>query len=318
VRSTGVTLLALHIVLLSPAPALPQSEDAMPSGGLDIDGDASVLVKRLVLRVRPQVVEWLYTVENRDVTAATREVRLRLPDLSFDPAYFTHAHDFQAKLWVNDRPLQLPSPHRAVVEGGDVTQALLDAGLAPQSFAHMGDTRSPRGEDDSPELRALPAAQRDRLVALGALCEGFYGPGVLAPCWTLETVYRWRQPFPPRTPVVIRVAYRAKFGWRRLDGPKPPSSFCADDATAAAATARRGDVRPAEAIWHELLLGSLRARQKILPEFELVVEQPVGTLATVCWRTRVEKGASGELNARARDWAPPDVLKVAFIGASLP
>lgn len=313
---SGLPALAHLLLLLGPQLARAQISAAAPAGGIDIGGDASVAITRVAIRVTTREVEWSYVLVNRSDALTTREVRLPLPDRWFDPADGTHAHDFEVRAWVGERKLVLYPHHAAVTDHGDVTAALHEAGLTPESFAEADGVVRPDGVMDdsagSREVAALPAEKREQLLKLGALCdEGTRPP---SPCWKVKTTYRWQQQFPPDTPVRIRIRYASLRGYEHLSEGSALKDSCADARTVAAVRAMAAR-QAGDAVWHELLLAGPGMRQGTIPDFELTVERPQGALTSFCWPGKIERRANGVFRVRARDYAPPGKLSVAFFGS---
>ena len=223
--------LALGLGWLIPLSAQANdSTAALTAGGLVLTKTDAVAMESERLVITPDSVSVRYRFRNVTDKPVDTQVAFPLPELSLSEAFYDHPAipsddpqnfvGFEAQ--VDGRPITAQAEIRFRVNEQDVTKRFLALGLVT-SFA-------------DPALRNIMEAESAQtgLKALGVTLEGV--PADL----TQQTVFHWRQTFPPANGVEITHRYRPVVGaqnlspleWRKLSTTAFKELFCLDDESA--------------------------------------------------------------------------------------
>lgn len=202
------TALLSGAILLVGAAAPAAGNDSMAAfglGGLTLTRSDAIRMDSEDLYVSENRIRVDYVFTNTSGRDIETLVAFPLPDV--ENGYETPAYDFAGELdfqtTVDGRPMRLDLVQSASFKGVDVTGRLAGLGLPLM----------PVGDFDT-RVNALPAAERDRLVADG-LIEGGGSDGtqeLWTAFWTVRTSVTRRQVFPAGRSIAVSHSYKPFVG----------------------------------------------------------------------------------------------------------
>lgn len=274
------------------------------------------------LFISPRLVRVDYVFRNTGKEPVTSEVGFPIPPMTWqgdDPGGPRGFADFRA--WVDQTPAPVSKEVRAFVKDRDVTDTLWRAGVAIEEFGKFDPfAANPRSVD---QIQKLPKVTLEELVRLGALERPPKDDPValFTPAWEARVTFHWTQAFPPGVDVRIHHEYKPVTGFatvRPEELAKAHPDACVDEGTLREVE-RRVKAMKAEknryfyTRWVKYILTTANTWQTPIGDFELTVERPKGTLASICWDGPVEKAGADRFIARRKGFVPQKELEVLFL-----
>jgi len=303
------------------------STAAMAAGGLVLRQSRHIEMKSEDLFVSADEVRVRYVFRNRSPRPIRTIVAFPMPDLDLQAAYesdVAQVRDFRTT--VDGRPIRMQAERRVFARGVDHTRTLARLDI-PLHAGESGDDRIFRA------LARLPAAERQRLVALG-LIEA--GDGEVRPIWTYRETWYREQVFPAGRDVVVTHRYVPGTGgsagstltyeeFRNSDGLRDyRRRYCVDQPFLAAVDrlrARTGDGREFINIseqWIGYVLTTGGNWRGPIGDFRLVIDKGrPQNLVSFCGQG-VRQISPTRFEIRRRNWRPDRDLDILILRPDRP
>ncbi|MDO5632496.1 MAG: DUF4424 family protein [Paracoccus sp. (in: a-proteobacteria)] len=298
------------LAALAAAPALANdSEAGLSAGGLvfELRQNDQIEMVSEDLYISVDRVRVDYQFVNHGDQDATITVAFPMPDLRLDLgvplAYYNNDTPGQAPLsfhvTVDGQPVATAHQERATLNGRDVTDQVLAAGLPLNPFFAAHSDREPA---------TLTSAQQ------GLMQDGW-------PEWTYESLFHWQQTFPAGKTIAVSHEYRPMAGGAliapdEIDASQPYwAQFCpeADFIAGANRLMRRGDAGFVVARMVGYILTTGGNWRGPITDFRLTVEKPAAnTLVSFC-ASGVTKTSPTTFEVRRKDFTPDADLNILWI-----
>ena len=265
-----------------------------------------------------------YRFRNRTREDVTLTVGFPLPDHDLRADFYGDtAWPTDFRTTVDGRPVRMQVQRRALWQGVDHSDLLIRLGV-PIMYGEGGDL-----EPIVRALSALPAAEQERLLALG-LVEPFDEAREgrrLTPVWTVKETWHWDQLFPAGRDLIVEHAYSPGAGSTHTTGFTGPAArerednrwmierYCIDSAFTSVfdrLVARQPDRPIAEHNVSYILTTGAGWRSPI-GEFRLVVDKGhASNLVSFCGEG-VRRIGPTRFEMRRRNWRPTRDLHVLIL-----
>jgi hypothetical protein len=322
-------LLSLCFLVMSVAAGLANDSEAeIALGGLKFKASDTVSLDREDLFISMNEVRVDYVFTNHGTADVETLVAFPLPDMVFNQdsprGAFDYASSLDFKTVVDGKPVTYTWVEQAILNGTDVTERVLDAGL-PLNGDAQGFIEA---------AASAPAAKRDALVADGILDK--YGDAVTtvyAAKWNLRTIVTRTQVFPAGKSTAVQHRYRPIAGGS-VAGPLEKSSrvqdwgrehgqmFCVEDAWYAAfdkVKEKRADadgVAPYSEVYLGYVLSTGANWDGPIKDFRLVIDKgKPENLLSLC-AEGVKKISPTQFEIRRKNFEPKDDLTILIVNWS--
>jgi hypothetical protein len=307
--SSARAALALTFLVLPATGAANDAAASFAAGGLVLRSEPRVAIQREQLFISEREIRVAYDFVNESDEDVVTEVAFPVPPYAFqedEESFGVHAFE-TFKAWADDRELAVDVEARALVGRADVTALLEKHGIDVASFGRADRRLARKGElGVHSQVRALPAAERQALLAAGAVDEDG------APAWTVRLTYHWLQRFPARAQTRIRHAYRPVAGIEQALQRTHLDEACADRGLRRTLERAVGVHLAAVPTWVDYVLTTAKTWKGPIRELELVVERPEHALLSLCWDGKFEKIGPATFRSRVLDFVPRRELRVFF------
>ena len=310
-------LINISIILL--AAAWSHANDGAAEtgvGGLKLRKERSVSMRKEKLTISPVRVSVEYEFINTTDLPVVSEIAFPIPPFTYETTDLGGPRDFSDfKTWVDGKPIKVEKEVRAFVNGREVTEALLRAGINFDRFANF-DHRV----DRNPVLN-LDLKSREELVRIGALRKPLTedDPEQYWPEWETHIKYHWRQQFPTQTIVRIRHEYKPVAGFGQTYLADVKRDACIDEQTFAELRKLAGIQNTDEpsgkwfgSFWVSYILTTANTWQTPIKDFELVINGNKDDVVTFCWDGPIERVNQTTFRVRKKDFVPGKELKIYF------
>jgi len=313
--------LALALVLALPAPPAGANDStaSLDTGEIVLVQNSDIRMDEEDLYLSAAEVRVRYLFRNTAGAPLVLRVAFPLPpiQLGWDTAYAITAAAAEDplgfRLWIDGAPAAVQTEARAEALGRDVTARLRAVGLPLTPFAL--DEAGWQRLDAA--IRALPAAERARLVRDGILLPG---PDGAVPGWTARITHHWVMTFPADRPVEVRHAYapvpmHTFFSAYDLDAGSFADLACIDAPTAAGIR-RRLEAAPSGALGAALLryvLTTANNWRGPIGRFRLTVDKGTPEALVSLCLDGLRKTSPTTFAWEATGFVPEDDLAVLFL-----
>ena len=294
------------------------------AGGLVFRNTDAIDMLSEDLYVSADQIRVRYVFRNRTPRDVRVTVAFPLPDHDLREDFYgdtAYPRDFRTT--VDGRPIAMQVEYRALWQGADHSDLLNRLGV-PIMYGAGGDL-----EPIVAALSALPAQERERLLALG-LVEPFDEPRegrLISPLWTVREVWHREQVFPAGRDVVVEHRYRPGAGGslgtglisaelrRSESGRADIARYCIDDAFLAAIDrlARRGTPEYVSEQRVSYILTTGGGWASPIGDFRLVVDKGAPeNIVSFCGES-VRRISPTRFEMRRRNWRPDRDLHVLIL-----
>jgi hypothetical protein len=326
VRISTTSLLLLALLWPCRRTTANDSAASIGAGGLVLRDEKRISMRKERLTISPSKIVVEYEFVNESPTDITTEVAFPVPEYQYAFDALEGPFDLGGfRAWVDGAEVKVAKEVRALADGKDHAPALRQLGIDVERHGnYQPDDFEAPGRPN--QIRALPPASVDRLVALGLLEPEKPERGW--PRWTVAITWHWTQTFPAGRPLRVRHEYQPAVGYRGFSvsglarfGAEFPDA-CADDAALGAAARKvaaakppreRPDQRWFRVEWVSYILTTAKSWKTPIREFQLIVERPADAIVTFCWDGPVERVGKTRFRATASDFVPTRELAVYFL-----
>jgi Domain of unknown function (DUF4424) len=307
--------LAASLVALLPGISRANTGAAeIGAGGIQLRNERRVSMRKETLHVGLDRIAVDYEFVNESSEKVATEIAFPVPDYWYDLANDRYMDFDDFRLWVAGHRVRVPLGGRAILRGAsgerDATSIVREAGLSVERLGGVSDfvEVSAGGavkslHSASPIARLLEGKKRE-LERQGVLAsEGEF----MVPNWIVRAAYHWRQVFPPRKTVSVRIEYSPARGSEAIAGAKELGEACVSPALR-----RSMEGRKWAAAWVSYVLTTANTWKMPIGEFELVVERPEKSIVSFCWEGKIEENEGEHVRSVVKDFVPKRELKVFF------
>jgi hypothetical protein len=313
ILSTGIALCCL-----TSAAQANDSEMELALGGLTLKHSYAITMDSEDLYISQEEVRVTYRFTNTLAKDITTHVAFPLPDLpdgDSDKWMLDYREYLEFKTSLDGKPLDLDYAEQAILDGKDVSQALIGMGLILNGGDRTFSTR----------INAMPLEQRTTLVQTGFIREaGSDGNPIWEPLWKLRVTVTREQTFPAGKTVTVSHRYRPLAGGS-VGGALEPDyrheswhkeqvkKYCIEDSWFKAFDKRRAKTPGYSEVWLGYVLTSGANWKGPIKDFRMVIDKgKPGSLVSFC-AEGVRKISPTQFEVRKKNYEPDRDINVLII-----